>query len=82
MFAYRHKNLKEFREAGAKNVCYYVLGLFQNEIIGTGRLSVAPRLNMILHLRHYEDDGRLEVLESGETWMETKLYSPDKVGWC
>ena len=64
MFAYRHKNLKEFREVGARNV-YLLRPWFipERNYPAPKALSRTSAKCDVTFIGHYEDDGRLEVLE-------------------
>ena len=79
MFAYRHKNLKEFREAGARNV-YLLRPWFipeRNHPAPEGSQSHLGFKCDVTFIGHYEDDGRLEVLEEVvKRGWKLKLYGP------
>lgn len=79
VFAYRHKNLKEFKEAGASNV-HLLRSWFDPERNYPLALGSQPHSDYgcdVIFIGHYEDDGRLEVLEEVvKRGWKLKLYGP------
>ncbi len=79
MFAYRHKNLKEFSESGVSNV-HLLRSWFDPERTQPAVLSAHQHSDFecdVTFIGHYEDDGRLEILEEVvKRGWKLKLYGP------
>lgn len=79
MFAYRHKNLKEFSESGVNNV-HLLRSWFDPErtqpLVLSARQHSGPECD-VTFIGHYEDDGRLEILEEVvKRGWKLQLYGP------